>query len=189
MRIIDLDPGNEEAIRQAAALLVKEFGGHPPTWPDMDAALEEVRECLEPGYICRAAVDDACRAATGRPGTVLGWIGGRSHYEGHVWELHPLVVRAHHQRQGIGRALVKDLEEQVQARDADTLWLGTDDLDGRTSLFGVDLYPDPLAHLARIVNLGEHPYEFYLKMGFSIVGVMPDANGPGKPDIYLAKRV
>jgi hypothetical protein len=29
----------------------------------------------------------------------------------------------------------------------------------------------------------------YQKLGFVIVGVMPDANGPGKPDIYMAKRV
>jgi len=32
-------------------------------------------------------------------------------------------------------------------------------------------------------------YEFYQKLGFVIVGVMPDANSFGKPDIYLAKRV
>jgi len=32
-------------------------------------------------------------------------------------------------------------------------------------------------------------YEFYQKLGFVIVGVMPDANSVGKPDIYLAKRV
>jgi aminoglycoside 6'-N-acetyltransferase I len=181
VHIIDLVPGDEEAIRQAAALLVEEFSEHTPAWPDMDAALQEVGECLEPGLICRVAIDEQ--------DTVLGWIGGRPHYEGHVWELHPLVVRADHQRQGIGRALVEDLEEQVRARGADTLWLGADDLDHGTSLFGVDLYPDPLAHLARIVNLGRHPYEFYQKVGFSIVGVLPDANGPGKPDIYLAKRV
>jgi aminoglycoside 6'-N-acetyltransferase I len=53
----------------------------------------------------------------------------------------------------------------------------------------VDLYPDVLEHLANIKNLRGHPYEFYQKIGFSIVGVMPDANGPGKPDIYMAKRV
>lgn len=33
------------------------------------------------------------------------------------------------------------------------------------------------------------PHGFYEKLGFMIVGVMPDANGIGKPDIYMAKRV
>ena len=77
----------------------------------------------------------------------------------------------------------------MRARGALTLWLGTDDEDGSTSLSGVDVYPDPLEHLTRIQNLREHPYTFYLKMGFVLVGVMPDANGWGKPDIYMAKRV
>ena len=46
-----------------------------------------------------------------------------------------------------------------------------------------------LEHLAKIRNLRGHPYEFYQKLGFVIVGVIPDANGPGKPDILMTKRV
>jgi hypothetical protein len=42
---------------------------------------------------------------------------------------------------------------------------------------------------AKIKNLHRHPFEFYQKAGFSIVGVVPDANGPGKPDILMAKRL
>jgi aminoglycoside 6'-N-acetyltransferase I len=181
MRIIDLLPEDEERVRQTAILLFKGFKGHTPAWPDMDAALEEVGESFGPDRISRVAVNER--------GTVLGWIGGQPHYEGHAWELHPLVVHPGHQRQGIGRALVADLEEQVRARGGVTLWLGTDDEDNRTSLSGVDLYPNPLEQLAQIVNLRDHPFEFYQKTGFSIVGVVPDANGPGKPDILMAKRV
>jgi aminoglycoside 6'-N-acetyltransferase I len=34
-----------------------------------------------------------------------------------------------------------------------------------------------------------NPLAFYQRVGFEIVGVIPDANGPGKPDILMAKRV
>jgi len=178
MRIIDLCPDEKETIHQAAALLVEGFAD---AWADMEEALQEVWESLGPGCISRVAV--------GEEGTVLGWIGGRPHYDGHVWELHPLIVRPEYQRQGIGRALVTDLEERVRERGALTLWLGTDDTGNQTTLSGVDLYPDPLDHLARIANLHGHPFEFYRRLGFVIVGVVPDANGWGKPDIFMAKRV
>ncbi len=179
--IADLDPGHERIVRQAAILLVEGFKDHwPDAWPDMEAALEEVHESLGEGRISRVALDQS--------GTVLGWIGGIPSYGGNVWELHPLVVRPDLQRQGIGRALVADLEARLRERGALTLWLGTDDEDGMTTLSGVDLYPNVLEHLANIENLRGHPYEFYQKLGFSIIGAMPDANGPGKPDIYMAKR-
>ena len=182
MRIYDLTPVDEEAIRQTASLLVESFKDDwPDAWPTLDAALQEVRESLQEGRISRVAVNEG--------GLVLGWIGGISQYDGYVWELHPLVAHPGHRRQGIGRALVADLEAQVRARGGLTLWLGTDDESGMTSLAGVDLYPNVLDHLANIRNLRRHPYEFYQKVGFVIVGVMPDANGPGKPDIYMAKRV
>jgi aminoglycoside 6'-N-acetyltransferase I len=177
--ILDLD--DEEAIRQAADLLVEGFrDGWPEAWPTEEDALKEVREAL--------GEDRICRVALGEDGTVLGWIGGIPSYEGKVWELHPLVVRPDVQRRSIGRALVADLEARVGERGALTLWLGTDDDTGMTTLSGVDLYPDVLGHLANIENLRGHPYEFYQNLGFSIVGVMPDANGWGKPDIFMAKR-
>ena len=183
MQIIDLSPEDEPIIRQAAELLVAGFHVHwPSAWPDMAAALAEVHEALAPGKICRVALGEA--------GAVLGWVGGiQGGYGGNVWELHPLVVRADRRRQGIGRALVADLEAQVRARGGLTLWLGSDDEDDMTSLSGVDLYDDLPGQLARIRNLKGHPYDFYLKCGFIVAGVVPDANGPGKPDILMAKRV
>jgi aminoglycoside 6'-N-acetyltransferase I len=181
LSIADLVPGDEEAVRQVAQLLVDGFRDDwPEAWPDIDAALREVRESFGENRISRVALD--------RSGEVLGWIGGIPSYNGNVWELHPLVVRPDLQRKGIGSALVADLEERVRERGALTLWLGSDDDTGMTTLSGVDLYPNVLEHLANIENLRGHPYEFYQKLGFSITGAMPDANGPGKPDIYMAKR-
>ena len=91
--------------------------------------------------------------------------------------------------QVLGQALVADLEELVRARGGFTIQLGTDDETYMTSLSGIDLYPNVLEHLRNIRNLRSHPYEFYQKCGFVIVGVLPDANGPGKPDIFMAKAV
>ncbi|MBI3953657.1 MAG: GNAT family N-acetyltransferase [Chloroflexi bacterium] len=182
MRIADLRPADGAAIQQVASLLLEGFREHSPDWlPDMAAALEEVRESFQTGRVSRVAVDGT--------GAVLGWIGGISHYKGRAWELHPMVVRPDWQGRGLGQALVADLEEQVRQRGAITLWVGADDEDYRTSLGGVDLYPNVLAQLAQIRNLGGHPYEFYRKQGFVLVGVIPDANGFGRPDIILAKRV
>lgn len=182
MRIVDLTPEDEGVVRQAAALLVAAFRGHwPEAWPDIEAALEEVRESF--------AADRISRVAVGEGGEVLGWIGGIPEYDGKVWELHPLAVPPAHQRQGIGRALVADFEEQVRQRGGLTITLGSDDEDDMTTLSGVDLYPNVWEHISRIQNLKGHPYEFYQKQGFTITGVVPDANGWGKPDILMAKRV
>jgi len=181
VRIDDLTPDNDALIRQAAVLLVEGFREHwPAAWPDLDSALEEVREALEPGKVCRVALDGD---------TLLGWVGGIPGYEGNVWELHPLVVHPAHQGRGIGRALVADLEAQVRARGGLTLWLGTDDEDDMTSLSGVDLYDDLPGRLAAIRNLKGHPFDFYRRCGFVVAGVVPDANGRGKPDILMAKRI
>jgi aminoglycoside 6'-N-acetyltransferase I len=180
--ISDLTSGDEETIRQVAEILVEGFREDwPDAWPTVDDALKEVGESLSEDRISRVALDET--------GAVLGWIGGMPSYGENVWELHPLVVRPDLRHRGVGRALVADLEERVRERGGYTLWLGTDDESGMTSLSDVDLYPDVLGHLANIENLRGHPYGFYQKLGFSIVGVMPDANGFGKPDIYMAKRL
>ncbi len=127
-------------------------------------------------------------AAFDGAGTVLGWIGGNAQYDGRVWELHPLAVHPAAQGQGIGRALVEDFEQQVAARGSITILLGTDDEANLTTLGEVDLYPNVWEHIAGVRNLRRHPFEFYQKCGFVIVGVVPDANGLGKPDILMAKR-
>jgi aminoglycoside 6'-N-acetyltransferase I len=183
MHIIDIIPSQEDIIRQAAMLLTEGFREHwPGAWETMEEALEEVHEMLAPDRIARAAVTDS--------GLVLGWIGGIDEgYDGNVWELHPMVVRAVQRGRGIGRALIADLENCVRARGGITLTLGTDDVSNMTTLAGVDLYTNTWEHIRNIRNLKGHPYEFYQKCGFVITGVMPDANGVGKPDIYMSKRL
>lgn len=182
VKIIDLSERDPAVIQEVAELLVAGFKSHwPNAWPTIESAYTEVIESLEEGRISRIAVNDQ--------GQVLGWIGGISEYDGHTWQLHPLAVHPDHQNMGIGRALVTDLETLIRRRGGTTIYLGTDDEDGMTTLSDIDLYPDVFEHIARIKNLKGHPYQFYQKLGFVIVGVIPDANGLGKPDITMAKRV
>lgn len=178
--IQDLHSSGENATQQVAQLLLDEFQTlAPDAWPTWDDAMEEVQESLQSDRISRVAIAH---------GQVVGWIGGIRQYS-HAWELHPLVVKASHQRQGLGRRLVADLEAQVSDRGGLTLYVGSDDETGLTSLAQQDLYPNPLEHLATLHTLHSHPYTFYQKVGFVLIGVLPDANGRGKPDIWLAKRV
>lgn len=182
MHIVDLLPANESAINQIATLLVEGFAANSPeAWPDLESAIEEVHESFGAGHVSRVALDE--------DGTVLGWIAGISQYDGHVWEMHPLVIRVSHQGKGIGRALVTDLEERVKESGGLTIILGTDDENHQTTLAGVNLFPNVWEHITHIRNLKHHPYEFYQKLGYVIVGVIPDANGPGKPDILMAKSL
>jgi len=179
MRILDLSLDDDRVTEQAARLLVESFAPH--AWANREEALAELRASLRADRISRVALDEH--------NAVLGWVAGLSQYAGHVWEMHPLVVDRCYRGQGVGRLLVTDFEEQVRSRGGLTILLGTDDEDQRTSLFGIDLLPNVWEHIASIQNLGRHPYAFYQKLGYIIVGVIPDANGPGKPDILMAKSV
>ena len=184
MRVIDLNREDAVAVEQAAKILNAAFREHwPDSWATIEEARQEVREMLGPGRICRVAVDEA------EGGAVVGWVGGIPEYDGLVWELHPLVVQPDRQRQGIGKLLVRDFEAQVKTRGGLTIMLGSDDVDDMTSLANVDLYENLPEKIATIRNFKGHPYTFYQKLGYTIIGVMPDANGRGKPDIYMGKRV
>ncbi len=182
MKIITLVKDNDPLVQQAAQLLVDAFREHWPTaWPSLMDGLEEVHEMLEGERICRAAIDDKEK--------LLGIIGGISQYDGLVWELHPLAVQPDMQGGGIGKMLAEDLEEQVRKRGGLTITLGSDDEDGMTSFSNVDLYENLWEKIRDVRNFKRHPYEFYQKMGYVITGIVPDANGVGKPDIILSKRV
>lgn len=182
MNMISPTSENEHLVQQAAQLLMEAFREHwPDAWPTLAEALKEVHEMLEAERICRAAIDEQ--------GNLLGIIGGIPGYDGLVWELHPLAVQPHRQGQGIGRALVEDFEGQVRLRGGLTITLGTDDEDSMTSLSNADLYENTWEKIRNIRDLKGHPFGFYQKLGYVITGVVPDANGRGKPDILMSKRV
>lgn len=179
MEIADLGTQSELVLEQAAALLVQEFD-EPRGWPTLELAREEVASVLREGF-ARAALAGSA---------LLGWAGGLPEYAGRVWELHPMVVRREHRRRGIGRALTAAFEAEACRRGALTATLGTDDDSGMTSLADVDLYEDVPRHITELRDLGRHhPFLFYRKLGYVVTGVMPDANGRGRPDIYMSKRL
>jgi aminoglycoside 6'-N-acetyltransferase I len=181
MKISKLESTDLNAIEQAAEALVAGFVlMAPDAWPDLASARREVHEALADGKICLVAKDDG--------EAVQGWIGGHHSYA-RVWELHPLVVHPRAQKRGIGRKLVAAFEQEVKQRGGLTVLLGSDDESDMTTLSGIDLYQDTWSHVTKIQNLRGHPYAFYQKCGYTIVGVVPDANGYGKPDILMAKRL
>lgn len=177
--IVDL-ASDAGLIEQATHLLLDVFRNRTDDWQDLDSARQEVVASLAPDRISRVLIENSL---------VLGWVGGVPAYAGRVCEVHPLGVSRSHRRRGIGRALVEDLERLAASRGALTLWAGSDDEHDETTLSGADLYPDIPGAIANIRNLGGHPYEFYCRLGFKIAGVLPDANGQGRPDIFLAKRI
>ncbi len=179
MSIVDLAVQPASVREQAAALLVDEFH-EPGGWPNLAAARPEVARVIREGF-ARAMLEGD---------VLLGWVGGLPMYDGRVWELHPIVVRRRHRRRGIGRALVGAFEAEAAERGGLTVTLGTDDDAGMTSLSDVDLYHDLPRQLAELRDLGRHhPFLFYRKLGFVVSGVVPDANGRGRPDIFMSKRV
>lgn len=179
MTVVDLARQADPIREQAAALLVEHFD-EPRGWPTLPLAREEVARVLADGFAL----------ATVEGKTLVGWIGGLPEYHGRVWELHPMVVRREHRRRGIGRALVAAFEAEAARRGALTVTLGTDDDSGMTSLADVDLYTDLPEHISALRDLGRgHPFLFYRALGYTVTGVVPDANGRGRPDIYMSKRV
>lgn len=166
---------------QIAAILLDFSPENHVAWPSRGAATAEVAESLG---------DDKRRisivALIGNE--VVGWIAGHEGYS-HAFEIHPVVVKATWQHRGIGRALLAAFEEKAAAVGALTVYLGSDDERYATSLGGTELFPGVLDHVRELRNLAGHPFEFYLRCGYEVVGIIPDANGKGKPDIWLAKSV
>ena len=190
MNLVDMHTLDGAQLEQAAQMLVDEL---PLGWPTLADALQEVRELFALQEDCSDGEPAFLAALEGSGASsqeVIGWCGILPSYAGRVWELHPLVVRHDWQRKSVGTAIVRALENIARERGGLTLWLGADDEapEGETSFAGADLYDDLPKHI-REFDPGTHQSAFYLKLGFQIIGVMPDANGRGKPDIFMAKRL
>jgi len=179
-KIIEMNK-SPESIQKAAELLFSVFQEITPlSWPTFQSALDEVNECLEDGRICLGLFFDD---------ELIGWAGLREQYE-KTWELHPIVIRQAYQGQGWGKVLMEALEKRAVQEGIEGIILGTDDETFRTSLSQTALSGDNLFHeIQNIKNLNHHPFEFYQNCGYTIVGVIPNANGKNKPDIWMWKNL
>ena len=180
MLVRDLASLGRDEIAEAARILREAIAG--PSYKGPGEAEAEVASFLgaDPERFALAAVDQS---------RLLGWVGGVRAYS-HSLELHPLVVDPALHRQGVGRRLVAALEARAADEGFLAIHLGTDDEVGGTSLFGADVFPHALTKLAAIepTALG-HPFFFYRQLGYEPVGLIPDANGFGKPDLLMSKRL
>ncbi len=120
---------------------------------------------------------------------LVGWVGAIRTYS-HGWELHPLVVAPDRQRLGIGSAMIAAIEARARQDGVLTMFLGTDDEHGGTTAFGLDLWPDLARHTAALgPSARGHALTFYRRHGYQVIGLLPDVNGAGRPDIMMAKRL
>lgn len=171
---------SEAQREQAAEILVQAFTHEPSAWKTMDEARTEVATFLRGKERMAWAVIEN--------GKLIGWIGAIVDSV-HQWELHPLAVDPAAQNCGYGTRLVRALEGAAKSAGVATIWLGTDDGFGGTNLFDTDLYPDVLGRLKTLTPATRHPFSFYQRLGYAVVGVLPDANGFGRHDILMAKRI
>ena len=177
--IIDLDTSDGSVVERLAEITYEAFQENAPDWvPNLDLARKQVISATSPGRFGRVILEN---------GKVVGWIGVISGKR--VWEIHPIAIDIKHQYKGLGHQLVEDVARLAKAAGALTLFAGTSDEVGTTNLFGVDLYDDPPGAIKNIEATGRNPFKFWQNAGFTIVGVLPDAEGIGKPAIHLARRL
>ncbi|HFT7046578.1 TPA: AAC(6')-Ia family aminoglycoside 6'-N-acetyltransferase [Citrobacter braakii] len=178
--ICEIGESNEH-ILEAAKILKKTFLDiKNNSWPDIESAINEVEECIEHPNICLGICDKS---------KLIGWIGLRPMYN-KTWELHPMVISTEYQGKGIGKRLINELEKRAKEKGIIGIALGTDDENSKTSLSMCDINETNIFNeINNIRNINNHPYEFYKKCGYIIVGIIPNANGKRKPDIWMWKDI
>ncbi len=179
VRLENLHESDQSWIEQLSKFLPNCFSKYFPRWvATSGASIEQIRKSFERGP-SRVVVD--------QDEQVLGWAAAIT--DETQWEIHPIAVSPKHQRQGLGRILVEDLEYLAREAGAVSVWVGTSDETYSTSFSRIDLYQDAGSSLTHWEAPTDHPLRFYLGVGYSLVGVLPDEEGLGKPGIHFAKRI
>ena len=178
--IIPLTELDAAAFEELACVTLASALTHTAHWlTDLDSAREELADALAPEKTALVMLD---------AGAPIAWVAAAPDW-GRIWELHPLIVAVDRQRRGNGLRLVRAIEDIARAAGALTMVLGTSDTIDATSLSNVDLYDRTGARLDGITLRAPHAVEFWQRAGYTVVGVLPDAEGPGQPSIQLARRL
>lgn len=179
-KIIPFSAWTAEHREEAANILHSAFAHAGNDWQKIEECRKTVAEFnYDPERVAFALL---------RNNEFAGWVGAIPAYA-NAWELHPLAVTPESQKQGIGSLLLQYMETEAVNRGVGVIWFGADDEYGGTNLYGADLFKDITGAIANIKPVSGHPFTFYQKHGYAVTGVIPDANGPGKPDIFMAKRL
>jgi len=183
VNLSEIDYGDRELLATLASLSHRAGQQHSPNWlRSVDGAMQEIQQASEEGILTSVAFDN---------GVPTGWIAAQHHGYG-SWEIHPLLVDPAAGGRGYGKILVQDIERKIRSHGGISVFLSTSDATHSTNLSDVDLYSDPLEALRKIdvrdTDCG-HAYQFWQRVGFTVVGVIPDAEGCGVPSINLAKKL
>jgi aminoglycoside 6'-N-acetyltransferase I len=172
---------SKETITQAAGILYDTFYNIGKLWlKNIKEATDEVYECIKDKNICIGIKVEK---------KLIGWVGLRPMYE-KTWELHPMVIKKEFQKKGYGNILINELEKTAATNGIIGIVAGSDDETNSTSLSDKTITGENIfEEIKNIKNYKNHPYEFYEKCGYKIIGIIPNANGPQKPDIWLWKDI
>ena len=173
------DTSNQLMVERLAEITFAAFKENAPEWlPTLDLARQQITSAASLGRLGRVILAQD---------QIAGWVGivkGRR-----IWEIHPIAIAIDQQYQGLGHILVEDVARLAKTAGALTLFASTSDEVGTTNLFGQNIYADPASAIKGIRATGRNPFEFWQHAGFTVVGLMPDAEGIGKPAIHLARRL
>ena len=156
-------------------------------WPDLDEkmAWETVEFSISNENICIGL----------KVGNELvGWVCLRPEYEKikneETWELHPFAISPKFKRKGYGKILMEEVEKIAQEKNIIGIILSSGDEANKTSLSDEEITGENIIEkIQNIKNYKNHPYEFYQKCGYSIIGIIPNAYGLKKSDIWLWKDI
>jgi aminoglycoside 6'-N-acetyltransferase I len=175
-----------DTIEQAVRIMLESFPDDE-MWPDLNEkkALETVTNSLDEKNICIGL----------KVGNELaGWVClspmyGKIENE-ETWNLQPLAVSTKFKGRGFGKILMNEVERLAREKNIIGILLSSGDEADKTSLSDREISGENvIEEIKNIKNYKNHPYEFYQKCGYSIIGIVPNGYGLRRTDIWLWKDI